>query len=82
MRPFKCPNCNSPMKQGWLAIYDPLLLTKLVWQPVKPGYVRFRMPSDSELVIQPKLWGRGCPEALICKTCELVLFSYDKENVT
>ena len=71
------------METGWLAIYEPLFpLTRLVWQPVKPGYVRFSMPQGSVRVIQPRAWGRGCPVGFICQNCKITLFSYDEQNVT
>ena len=70
------------MENGWLAIYEPLLITRLVWQPVKPGYIRFRMPQDSVRVIQPRAWGHGCSEGFICKPCQITLFSYDEKNAT
>jgi len=79
---MNCPKCNSAMEKGWLAIYDPLILTKLVWQPIKPRYVRFRMPQDSVRVMKPRAWGHGCPEGFICKACKITLFSYDEKNVT
>jgi len=70
------------METGWLAVYNPIIGTKIVWQPFKPGYVRLRMPLGSMLVSQPRLWGRGCPEGFICKTCKITLFSYDEQKVT
>jgi Domain of unknown function (DUF6487) len=79
---MNCPKCNKPMEAGWLALYNPIVGTKLVWQAVKPGYVRLRMPTGSARVMQARLWGRGCPEGFICMACKLTLFSYDEENVT
>jgi hypothetical protein len=79
---MNCPKCNSEMEMGWLAIYEPLPITRLVWQPVKPGWVRFRMPREAVRVIQPRAWGHGCPEGFICKTCKVTLFSYDDKNTT
>jgi len=37
---MNCPKCNSEMETGWLAVYESLPITRLVWQPVKPGWVR------------------------------------------
>ena len=79
---MNCPKCNSEMEMGWLAIYEPLPITRLVWQPVKPGSVRFRMPQKSVRVIQPRAWGHGCPEGFICRTCKLTLFFYDYKNTS
>jgi hypothetical protein len=79
---MNCPKCNSAMDEGWLAIYEPLPITRLVWQPVPPGYVRLRMPPGSVPVIQPRLWGRGCPAGFICKNCKITLFSYDEAATT
>lgn len=79
---MNCPKCNSPMEKGWLAIYEPLPITRLLWQSVQPGWVRFRMPHGSVRVIQPRAWGRGCPEGFICKNCKITLFSYDEQSVS
>jgi hypothetical protein len=77
-----CPSCEQPMETGWLAIYEPLPITRLVWQNKKPGWVRVRMPQGSRKVIQPKVGGAGCPVSYICKTCEIVTFSYNRSNTT
>lgn len=71
---MNCPKCAEEMEAGWLAIYEPLLITRLVWQPVKPQYVRMFQPAGAEKVIQPKFGGKGCPEAQICKKCKTVVF--------
>ena len=70
------------MEPGWLAIYEPLPITKLVWQPVKPGWVRCRMPSGSTRVIKPRVFGKGCPPAFICRECKVSAFSYDEADAT
>ena len=71
------------MEQGWLAVYEPLwLLTRLVWQSVRPGYVRFSQPAGSVRVITPRAWGRGCPEGFICRACKVTAFSYDDKDAT
>ena len=79
---MNCPKCNGMMEQGWLAIYEPLPITRFVWQTAKPGWVRFLMPQGSVNVIQPRAFGGGCPESFICKDCKLSLFSYDDKNRT
>jgi hypothetical protein len=70
------------MELGWLAIYEPWLLTRLIWQPIKPGYIRLFPPSGAKKVIRPEIWGRGCPKSYICKKCKIVIFSYNEKNVT
>lgn len=69
------------MEEGWLAIYEPLPLTRLVWQPVQPGQVRFKKPEGAVRVIKPKAGGRGCPVAFICRACEMTVFSYAESDV-
>ena len=77
-----CPSCGQPMETGWLAIYEPLPITRLVWQNKKPGWLRFRMPEGSRKVIQPQVGGAGCPVSYICKSCEIVTFSYHGSTTT
>jgi len=77
-----CPVCHQEMKPGWLAMFNPILwLNFVVWQRLKPGYVRFSAPKDSERVIVPKVGGKGCPKAWICTKCKTVTFSYAVENL-
>ena len=77
----RCPSCEQPMEEGWLAIYEPMPITRLVWQKKKPGWIRFMMPEGARKVIQPRTGGAGCPVSYICKPCEVVTFSFDKNNV-
>ena len=77
-----CPICHEPMERGWLAIYEPLPITRLVWQKIRPRWVRFRMPQGSVRVIQPRALGRGCPPAFICQSCRFTCFSYDEKDAT
>ncbi len=79
---MNCPKCNEEMRVGWLALFNPFLfLHFVVWQPTKPGYVRFFAPKDSERVIVPRVGGKGCPKAWICKRCKTVTFSYANEDL-
>ena len=79
---MNCPECQKEMKHGWLAMFNPLLwLNFVVWQPLKPGYVRFSAPNGSERVIVPKAGGKGCPKAWICTDCKTVTFSYARGNL-
>lgn len=79
---MNCPECHQEMKQGWLAMFNPTLwFNFVVWQSLKPGYVRFFAPEGSERVIVPKFGGRGCPKAWICTPCKTVTFSYAIENL-
>ena len=77
-----CPMCHEPMECGWLAVYEPLPMTRLVWQKIRPRWVRFRMPHGSVRVIQPRALGRGCPPAFICRSCRFTCFSYDEKDAT
>lgn len=77
-----CPKCQKEMGQGWLAMFNPIMwLNFVVWQPMKPGYVRFFKPKNAEKVIVPKAGGKGCPKAHICKSCKTVSFSYSEGQV-
>ena len=79
---MNCHECHEPMKHGWLALFNPMLwFNFVVWQPLKPGYVRFFAPRDSERVLVPRVGGKGCPKAWICVACETVTFSYAKANL-
>ena len=79
---MNCPKCNQEMKSGWLAMFNPILwLNFVVWQPTKPGWLRFFAPKDSERVIVPEVGGKGCPQAWICTGCKTVIFSYANEDL-
>jgi len=79
---MNCPECHQDMKHGWLAVFNPILwLTFVVWQPSRPGYVRFAASEHSKRVIDPKIGGKGCPKAWICTRCKTVTLSYARENL-
>ncbi len=79
---MKCPECQREMRYGWLAMFNPIRwFNFIVWQPLKPGYVRLWAPKDSERVMDPKFGGKGCPKAWICTDCKTVTFSYAEENL-
>jgi hypothetical protein len=79
---MECPKCGKQMEEGWLAIYEPLPVTRVVWQPVEPGQVRVKKPEGAVRVIKPKAGGKGCPTGHICKACEMTVFSYAESDVT
>lgn len=57
-----CPRCGQPMEEGWLTLFNPILwITFVVWQSVKPGYVRLFRSAGSVKVIVPRVGGRGNP---------------------
>jgi len=72
-----CPQCHNAMEEGYLAFYEPLVISRLVWQAERPGYVRFRRPPGSVVVVRPPLLGRGDPAACICRRCRCVTVRYD-----
>jgi len=79
---MNCPRCEREMRSGWLAMFNPFLwIHFVVWQPTRPGYIRFFAPKDSERVIVPKAGGKGCPKAWICKKCKTVIFSYAADHL-
>lgn len=77
-----CPTCGKEMEDGWLAIYEPIIFTRVIWQPVQPSYIRLCAPTGSVKVIQPRVGGGGCPKAYICTACKMTTFSYDESNAT
>ena len=77
-----CSTCGESMEQGWLAIYEPLPITRLIWQNKRPGWLRLLRPKGSEKVIQPLPGGRGCPVAYICRKCQMITFSYDQRRAS
>jgi hypothetical protein len=79
---MNCPICGTVMERGWLALYDPIIFTRMYWQSTKPGYIRLRPPAGAVKVIQPRVGGGGSPEAYICKQCKLSTFRYDQEHTT
>ena len=79
---MNCPKCQKEMEQGWLAMFNPILwLNFVVWQPKKPGYMRLFTPKNAEKVIVPRVAGKGCPRAHICRTCKTVSFSYSEDQL-
>jgi len=73
-----CPQCHDPMEDGCLAFYEPLAISRLVWQAKRPGYVRFHRPPGSIVVVRPPLLGQGDPPASICRRCHRVTVQYDE----
>jgi len=70
------------MEEGWLTLSNPILwITFVVWQSVKPGYVRLFRPAGSVKVIVPRVGGRGNPRVQICRDCKTVVFSYADDQV-
>lgn len=72
-----CPNCSTQMQQGWLVLWNPLIFTKVRWQPIKSGYVRFKVPSGSNVVLQAKAGGRDPRIAFHCPNCSSVVIPPD-----
>ena len=73
-----CPQCQGEMEDGYLAFYEPLPISRIVWQRPRPGYVRLRRPSGSVTVIRPPLFGQGDPAGWICRRCRYVAFHYSE----
>jgi hypothetical protein len=73
-----CPQCHRAMEEGYLAFYEPLVISRLVWQAERPGYVRVRRPPGSVVVMRSPLLGRGDPVAFICRQCRSVTVRYDQ----
>ena len=67
----KCSKCGKPMEEGYLAFYEPMVISRIVWQKEKPGYIRFKAPKDSVKVIKPPVLGQGDKKGLFVKTVRL-----------
>jgi len=67
------------MEEGYLAFYEPMIISRIVWQKEKPGYIRFKAPKDSVKVIKPPLFGKGDRKGDICKACKTVTFFYSED---
>lgn len=79
---MNCSKCGEAMETGWLAMFNPILwLNFVVWQDVKPGYVRFFRPAGSEKIIAPRAGDRGNPRAQLCRPCKTVVFSYAEDQL-
>ena len=79
---MNCPKCAAEMEDGWLALFNPIgWLTFVVWQATRPGWIRLFRPAGSEKVIVPRAFGRGSPEAHLCRGCQTVVFSYAHDQV-
>ena len=74
----KCPKCGNKMGKGFLAWYEPLAISRIVFQEKKPGYIRFKAPKDGLKVMKPPVFGKGDPEGFICKDCKWVSFQYSE----
>ena len=75
---MECSNCNKEMEEGYLAWYEPLAISRIIWQKEKPGFVRLKGPKDSIKVIKPPKFGKGDPKGYICKDCKLVSFYFNQ----
>lgn len=56
------------MEDGYLAFYESLVITRLVWQAERPGYVRFRRPPGSVVVVRAPFLGGERRSAGLCLT--------------
>lgn len=74
---MKCSTCSNEMELGYLAFYEPLVISRIVWQKEKPGYIRFNAPEDGIQVITPPILGKGDKQGYICKQCKNVFFKYE-----
>jgi hypothetical protein len=45
-----CPGCSEQMVPGWIALWNPIIGTKVRWQPAKAGYVRLRVPKGARVL--------------------------------
>lgn len=75
---MNCSTCNKEMELGYLAFYEPIAISRIVWQKEKPGYIRFKAPKDGIKVIKPPFLGKGDVQGYICKDCKTVFFKYEE----
>lgn len=72
-----CPVCSGAMEIGWIALWNPILGTKVRWQPTKPGYRRLRIPEGARVLLRARAGGRDPRSALRCSTCDTVVVPPD-----
>lgn len=64
-----CPVCSGLMETGWIAMWNPIVGTKVRWQPTKPGYRRLRAPEGAKVLLRARVGGRDPRVALYCSAC-------------
>ena len=75
---MECPSCSTAMLSGWLAMWNPIIGQKVRWQPTKPGYGRFRVPSGAAVVLRAKVGGRDPRIAWRCPSCSTMVVPPDE----
>jgi hypothetical protein len=75
--PISCPTCSAQMDTGWLAIWNPIVVQKVRWQPTEPGYSRLRVPEGSRVLLEARVGGKGARVAMLCPSCSTVVMPPD-----
>ncbi|MGZ4532507.1 MAG: PF20097 family protein [Mycobacteriaceae bacterium] len=64
-----CPGCSEQMVPGWIALWNPIIGTKVRWQPAKAGYVRLRVPKGARVLLKTRFSGKDPRVAMRCPSC-------------
>lgn len=73
-----CPVCSAPMEDGWVALWNPIVGTKVRWQRrPKPGYWRLRVPEGAKVLLRARVGGRDPRAALSCSACATTVIPPD-----
>lgn len=71
---LNCPKCNRPMSSGYVGFWNPMAITKVAWKRARPGFLRFRVPPDAEVVLEARETARI---AYFCEVCRTVVIPAD-----
>ncbi len=72
-----CPTCSAQMDSGWIAIWNPIVVQKVRWQPIEPGPGRLRVPEGSCVVLAARAGGKGGRVAMLCPSCATIVMPPD-----
>lgn len=68
-----CPTCSAQMDSGWIAIWNPIVVQKVRWQPTEPVSSRPRVPEGSHVILGSRAGGRGGRSAMLCPSCATIV---------
>lgn len=72
-----CPTCSAQMDAGWVAIWNPIVVQKVRWQPTEPGYGRLRVPEGARVILEARARGKGGRVAMLCPSCTTIVMPPD-----
>jgi hypothetical protein len=65
------------MDPGWIAIWNPIVVQKVRWQPTEPGYGRKHVPEGSHVILAARSGGKSGRVALLCPSCSTIVVPPD-----